>query len=54
MVDSIKKRINLPVNQGGHTDCSTALQRKVSEASFSFQGKSIKSQKLIICLLTRG
>ena len=53
MVDSIKKRINLPVNQGGHTDCS-ALQRKVSEASFSFQGKSIKSQKFIICLFTRG
>ena len=31
-----------------------SLQQKVSEASFSFQGKSIKSQRFIICLFSSG
>ena len=31
-----------------------SLQQKVSEASFSFQGKSSKCQRFIICLFIRG
>ena len=44
------KRINLPVNQGPATQAAS----HPSDCSALHQGKSIKSQKFIICLFIRG
>ena len=53
MVDSIKKEYKLTCKSGA-TQTAVSLQQMVSEASISFQGKSIKSQRFIICLFSRG